>query len=164
MKTTIDKGKLQIDIQELVENMTDSEREMFAKYAVFSSTLFSGVINTLVTGEAWDDGWWITGLDQQLRIKLIPLMPKIVSELVKGLLTQHARYAAAVKMHENMLLKLMQSWPRDSECPCEHSCMLPTDRHVFTSDEADAYIAEKLGDEWQAIKAAAQEAGEAVST
>lgn len=158
MKTFIKDGKMSVDIHDLFDSMTDEDRKVFCKFAVFSETLFEGIINTVVSGETWDDGWWIGGMDQRLRAKLIPLMPEIVREFVAGLLTEHARYAKAVKMHEDMLFRLMREWPNVDKCPAERSYMRPQENHFFTSDEAEAYIAKQLGDEWQAIKdRAAQE-------
>ncbi len=158
MKTFIKDGKMSVDIHELFDAMSDEDRKVFCKFAVFSETLFEGIINTVVNGETWDDGWWIGGMDQRLRAKLIPLMPEIVREFVSGLLTENARYAKTIKMHESMLFRLMREWPNVEKCPVESSYMRPQENHYFNHGEAEAYIAKQLGDEWQAFKdRAAQE-------
>jgi hypothetical protein len=152
MKATLKDGNVSIDIHALVESLTDEDRELFAKYAVFSESLFTGVVNTLVTGVAWDDGWWMTGLDQKLRVKLMPLMPQIVQELVSGLLEENARRISAIKKHEDVLSRLLRAWPREVKCPQEDS-YVHQDCLTFTQADAEAYLVKRLGDEWEAIKA-----------
>lgn len=159
MKVTIKDGNLNIDVQELIQNLSDDDRKVFAQYAVFREQLFSGVVDTLVNGECFEDddglgGWWISGMTQTLRLKLLPLMPAIVVGLVEKLLEENSRRTSEVSKHKNILRVLLDAWPKNVERPVEW-CYVRGDTRWMNATEAEEYIARQLGAEWEAIKARA---------
>lgn len=151
MKAKLENGQLTIDIHDLADSLPQEELERFAQHVVFNKKLFQGVIETLLQGCCWDGDWYIGELDQRLRLQLLPLMPDVMRELVAGLLTQNAYYVSALTKHESVLRVLLDHWPKEVKPPVDYSYQRGEYRS-FDAKDAERYIAQRLGDEWEAIK------------
>ena len=167
MKATIRDGKLTLDMEELLASLSDDERRRFSQYAVFSESVMEAVVDTVAHGGCFDDYWYIGGLAQKLREKLLPLMPAAVIELVEGIAAERDRAVIQKDQYQTALYEALYHWPSDVRKPeaLEH----PWRSGNFTplnKTQIDAWIGSKLPPgEWDAIKAnfAAQPAETAVA-
>jgi len=152
MKAKLDNRQLTIDVHDLADSLSQEELEIFAQHVVFNEKLFQGVIETLLQGCCWDGDWYIGEMDQRLRLKLLPLMPDVMRELVAQLVTSNAKYASAVTKHESVLRVLLDHWPKEVQKPVDNSSYVRGEYRSFNSKDAEQYIAQRLGDEWEEIK------------
>ncbi len=106
MKATIEKGLLKIDMGEIVEQMDEPDKVQFYRILAFQEQLMIAVCDTVATGMAFNDDceWWsMGGLADELREKLVPLMPDAVQEFVRSLIQErdqekrwHRLYSSAL--------------------------------------------------------------------
>lgn len=149
MKITINaKNALEIDLWELSDSLTDEQRELFAKYVVFRETLITGIVDTIASGDAYEGGWWVGGMADKLRQKLLPIMPEAMQKLVKSLLQQRDDAKAEVEKYRTTLARLELHWPM--EVPAIGPCSTPANCSCrWTDDMARSFLVTKLGENWQ---------------
>jgi hypothetical protein len=150
VKITInEKNALEIDLWELADSLTDDQRELFAKFVVFRETLITGIVDTVVKGDAYEGGWWVGGMADELRLKLLRLMPVAMRELVGSLLEQRDTAKAKLEAAIDQLRRIERHWPQEvKENPCRNPrrelCTCPWNRA-----DVEAVLAESLGPNWQ---------------
>jgi len=142
VKATIDSdGYLKIECVSIVEAMTEADIRTLAKYAVFQDVLLKGVVDALVDGHMWSDdpepAWWMGGdTFNDLRMKLIQLLPEIAEKAVGHLECEMRRARADAAAWRDACWALQRDWP---EGPRSNS-RRDVERHM-TKEECRAYLA-----------------------
>lgn len=150
MKIEIKDGKLQIDVEDLASSLSTEDLKRFSQHAVFQDSIVAAVLETIVSGGCFDDGWYISGFAEQLRKKLLPLVPVAMQELVKKLLQERDEAKAnRVKVLE-ILHRAERHWPREveaNECTSTNPyyCHCP-----WKAEDVETFLAEQLGENWKA--------------
>lgn len=117
MKATIDKdGYLKLEAGSIIESLDEASLRAFAKYAVFQEHLLRGVADALVSGQMWEDDdeppWWFGGDTlNNLRLKLLPLLPAITAEAVRHLERQTREAHAQANTWREACWALERDWP-----------------------------------------------------
>ena len=84
-------GALVIDIQGLVQAMSDEEKKTLAQHLAFDRELYEGAIDHLINGCAYDGNWWFGGeTEQKWREKIVGAMPKIAQDAIRHLHKENA--------------------------------------------------------------------------
>jgi hypothetical protein len=157
MKPIIKDRMLQIDLEELIDGLDDKGRQLLARYSVFEEALLSAIVDTVVTGSAFEEGWYIGEMDQRLRLKLLPLLPDAYQELVRKLLQQRDSAKAERQKALDQLERAARHWPREvqpNQCTSTRPeyCYCP-----WTSAQLEKELAATLGENWKANCTPAQE-------
>ena len=121
MKITIDnEGNFKFAVEDVISSLPEADLRVLSKYAVFQQTLLEGVVDALVEDHMWvdDDGeqpwWWGGDTFNNLRMKLLPLLPEMTVKAVRHL--ERETRTARVERDEWRALcyALQRNW---LECP-----------------------------------------------
>lgn len=116
MKIIIDRGKLILDMYDLVQGMDALHRADLSRYLVADETLFRAVLECVATGEYFsdsDDGAWWFGNQAvtELREKLKPMMSDIARKTVEEMAAQRDRALAEEKSTREWAWAMYHAWP-----------------------------------------------------
>ena len=139
MKMKIEKGILQIDVHELVEQLDAKTRNDLCRYLVADERLMANVLEVVITGEYnaddEDGAWWFGSEDTaRLREKLIPLMGEVAQKLVRELICQRDAAKKDAERHRKWAWAMYHVWPehiaRRPEMPDFETTSYPSDATV----------------------------------
>ena len=119
-KLKIENGELRIDMEYLVKAMSEEQLREFAQHIVFREVLTEGVIDMLAEGYLWEDCWWMGGdTFQDLREKLIHMMPDVAKEAIVELRNERESARNEAKQWRDVAWKLERMW-NESKISDEH--------------------------------------------
>jgi hypothetical protein len=155
VKASIVGSKLHIELDELYRELSPEVIQAFAQHTIFQDTLLEAVCDTVATGECFGGGWWSSGLENSLRERLLPLLPVAVQELCRDKIREAERSKSEARKLQSLLWELKRHWPSEAVKPEWWDRRFESgDSYPFTREDADAWLASKLGaDEWARIKA-----------
>lgn len=112
----VDGLTLQIDLEEFVEMLSTEARQELGRVVAAHEPAFEAIADALVTGEWYANedggGWWADDdRVEALRIKILPLMDTVASELCRELIRQRDRAEMRKRDAERMAWKLYHAWP-----------------------------------------------------
>jgi len=150
VKATIDTdGNLKIEMQSIVESMSERDLRTLAKYAVFQEVLLKGVIDALVKNNMWTDddeepAWWFSSdTFNKMRLQLLPLLPEITVMAVQHLEREVRHAKGESNAWRDVCWKLERQW-RESQYPPDSTrevCGRDYERPM-TKEQVGAYLTE----------------------
>lgn len=141
--------KIEIDLQELADSLTDEDRKLFFQSVVFQEQLLTAAVETVATGSCFDECWYVGGLADSLRVKLLAVVAEGMQELVHNLLRERDTAKEEARATRALLFRLERHWPQDvkpnlcrSESPEYCTCS-------WTQEQVEEFLTEKLGANWK---------------
>lgn len=139
----IEKGKLIVDVRELVEALNPDDLRDVARTAAFNVEIIECLCKWLTTGEVdWDDEdgvpWYIFttakgGILENARKALLPLMSDIAQKFIADLMSERDFYESLYEQYKKKLWELERIW-RNSEFPPR--CGIDYSRKYYSKEDA----------------------------
>jgi hypothetical protein len=145
--------EIKIDlIKYVTENLTEDEKDYIRLCLAFDEQVLLVVCEVVVGGCVDPPGggapWWIGGMAEKLRERLIPLMPQVAQELVKDLVHDRDRERHTAKQWEKWAWAMWHGNKNAAQVPDWENPQIRRD-----SDAARAEL-EKLANAMEAGKTA----------
>lgn len=119
----VERGELKIDIQKLVDMLDKEDRKRLARQLVADEHLWRAVLECVSDDSKYaghyfrddEEGeWWFSHKTvQELREKLIPIMPEVARLAVEEALRQRNQARADKERVDAWAWKLFHAWPRE---------------------------------------------------
>jgi hypothetical protein len=150
----LEKGELKIEIQDILDHMTDTQKRWLFRHAAFSDEAIKGVVDFLAEGLAYtncedciapEDGvdyqpdcWWLDN-ETQIRITeaIAPRLSEVAAELVATLKTQLEHHRHCHHEYRKALWTLEGWWEEARRQRVEVNV---TDYKQMTKEEAAEWI------------------------
>jgi hypothetical protein len=145
VKATIENGEICLDLQELVNSLSEEHLRELAQAAVFQESLLNGVCDALADSTMFDGWWWGGDTFDNLRAKLLPLMPDVMAEAIRRLTEQRDTARRRADAYRRALWELQRAW---------HDAKRPRDVQVadylapppMTKEQAREYVEKVIAD------------------
>lgn len=122
LRVKLEDGKLVIGLDELTDELTNSEKRELAEALAFDKALLRVVLDQVANdhSEGVVECDWYHGGDfiNELRAKLIPLMPQVMAKLVRHLLCEVANAKLQTDRYREHASAMERAWPSGRfKCP-----------------------------------------------
>lgn len=118
MKINLKDGKLEIDIYNLVQNMSDEAKSSFYEHLAFEEKLLEACFDMAVGDSAFDGNFHsttygniITRLSDKLRKRLLPAIDEASKKQIENLERDKEYYNKEAVKWQNYAWKLQREWP-----------------------------------------------------
>lgn len=118
MKVDInEQGQLVVDMQKLVEAMSDEARKQFYQHLAFQDTLMIAVVDTVANGVCFEGDWWSTRIESKIREKLLPLVGNNAMELFRKQSERIDTLESQLRLMRDRFQELLNHWPKEFAIP-----------------------------------------------
>lgn len=112
--TLDEKFNLTFNIGDVIDKLEPKQRTDILKLVGFDRQLFTSLVEMLASGVT-EDGWWFDSRSMdKLREQLVPMMPQVCIEKVRGLIYERNSAEAEQKRCSNWAWRMYHSWPESA--------------------------------------------------
>lgn len=141
-------GLLTIDLGELLDPLSRNSEAMLnriARLACFHEPFVSRLLDHLAEGSTEDGDWWGSG--EQIRKRLLPLLPEAMTELVREIGRERDFQRSLAAHYRDVMVRLSEAWnSMDHERKCKLENWEERGRRM-TREEAAAFVERAIAEE-----------------